>query len=148
MARKAPAKKDKLNDYKKPGRHLTLPEILDGIERSEGTVTSVADTLGVARNTVYHWIEIHPEVGPAIKDCREKMKDFVESQLLKNIKAQDTTSIIFFLKTQGKDRGYIERQETHHSGGIDLKPAGELTDDQLSAIAQGNPSGSGKGTPS
>jgi hypothetical protein len=31
------------------------------------------------------------------------------------------TGIIFYLKTQAKDRGYIERQELDHSGKLELE---------------------------
>jgi hypothetical protein len=41
----------------------------------------------------------------------EIMTDLAESKLMENIKNNDTTSIIFRLKTKGKNRGYIERQE-------------------------------------
>jgi len=41
--------------------------------------------------------------------------DFAESQLHKQIKEGNSTSTIFYLKTKGKKRGYIERQEHDHT---------------------------------
>ena len=37
--------------------------------------------------------------------------DFAESQLHKQIRDGNSTATIFFLKTKGKKRGYVERQE-------------------------------------
>ena len=39
---------------------------------------------------------------------------------MNRIKSDDTTAMIFYLKTQGKERGYIERQEVEHSGAVDV----------------------------
>ncbi len=48
--------------------------------------------------------------------------DFAESQLYKQIKEGSTAATIFYLKTKGKKRGYIERQEIEHNGSVSVKP--------------------------
>ena len=44
-------------------------------------------------------------------DIADITLDFVESQLHQQIKDKDTAATIFYLKTKGKKRGYIEKQE-------------------------------------
>jgi hypothetical protein len=39
------------------------------------------------------------------------MIDDAESEIYKQFKKGNTAALIFFLKTQGKQRGYVERQE-------------------------------------
>ena len=46
--------------------------------------------------------------------------DFAESELMKLIKDGNVAATIFFLKTQGKARGYIERQEVTGADGAPI----------------------------
>ena len=59
------------------------------------------------------------------EDATESLVDLVESKLIENIKENDNTSIIFFLKTKGKKRGYIEKQEIEH-----IRPISEIEFDE------------------
>ena len=43
--------------------------------------------------------------------ARESSVDLAESELMKAIRAGNMTAIIFFLKTQGRSRGYVERSD-------------------------------------
>lgn len=52
----------------------------------------------------------------AVDELSNVALDFAESQLHQQIKGGNPTAIIFYLKTKGKKRGYVERQEISHEG--------------------------------
>ena len=90
---------------------LTVEKITPLIEEYMGNLSLVARKLGVSRTTVYNFLENKPTLKVVLIDAREKMIDNVESKLYSKALDGDTTAMIFFLKTQGKSRGYVERQE-------------------------------------
>jgi len=90
---------------------LKAEKILPLIEEYNGNLSLVARKLGVSRTTVYKFMEDRPTIKQALSEAREKMVDNVESKLYSKALDGDTTAMIFFLKTQGKSRGYVERQE-------------------------------------
>jgi hypothetical protein len=73
-------------------------------------MTVIAKSLGVERVTLYKWIE-DEALEDAVIEGRNARLDFAENKLDKKIESGDTTAIIFLLKTLGKERGYVERQE-------------------------------------
>lgn len=87
------------------------------IKQSQGFVTTAAKKLGISRTQLYNIINKHSTVKEALIDAREEMKDFAEAQLFKNIRDGKETSLIFYLKTQAKERGYVERQEISGADG-------------------------------
>ena len=64
-----------------------------------------------SKSTVYEYLKRYPDLQNVLDEARESAIDFVESALMKAIEADNLTAIIFFLKTQGKSRGYNERPE-------------------------------------
>ena len=46
------------------------------------------------------------------------MLDFGEHKLMERVAKGDTLATMFLLKTKGKRRGYIERQEVAHEGDV------------------------------
>jgi hypothetical protein len=52
-----------------------------------------------------------------VEDISSMAIDICEAELWKLIKEGNSTAIIFFLKTKGKVRGYVERQELTGSDG-------------------------------
>lgn len=76
-----------------------------------GIVTSAAKDVGIDRTTHYLWLKEDEDYRLAVESIQDITLDFAESQLHKLIKNDDTTATIFYLKTKGKKRGYIERIE-------------------------------------
>ncbi len=64
----------------------------------------------------------------SIDDIREISVDNVESALYKSAIEGNTTAQIFYLKTQGKNRGYVERQEITGYEGMPNSVKVEITD--------------------
>lgn len=56
----------------------------------------------------------------AQKQAKESLIDFAEGVLKKKVREEDLTALIFFLKTQGRYRGYQEKQEIEHSGQVNI----------------------------
>lgn len=86
-------------------------QFLEVIPGSGGFITTIARKVGCSRRTVYNAIDRYSSVKQAIIDEKDSLKDMAENELLRQIKGGNTTAAIFYLKTQAKDRGYIERQE-------------------------------------
>jgi len=92
------------------GTYTYSPEqMIEALRQSRGLVSLAAEMMGCARQTVYEYMEAFPEIRQAREDARHGMLDVAEGMLFKKIQEGDMTAIIFYLKTQGKDRGYIER---------------------------------------
>ena len=72
-------------------------------------ISETAAAIGIDRNTYYRWRDEDEEFRDTIENAREATIDFAECQLLKQIKEGNITAFIFFLKTRGRSRGYVER---------------------------------------
>ena len=84
--------------------------MIAAMEKALGVVTTACKTVGISRQTHYNWLQ-DPDYAAAIEDVSEVAVDFAESHLHKLIKEGNPAATIFFLKTKGKNRGYVERQE-------------------------------------
>lgn len=100
--------------------------LLEAMTKSLGIVTTACKQADVGRTTYYQWLREDPEFKKAVADIKDIALDFAESQLHKQIQEGNTTATIFFLKTQGKSRGYVERQEIEMQ---EKKPLTWFTDD-------------------
>lgn len=71
---------------------------------------------------MYNWIEADEELQNAIDEIREELLDFVESKFFNLIRKGDKGAMIFFLKTIGKHRGYVEKYDFQGNIKLDELP--------------------------
>ena len=97
----------------------TAEQIINALTEAEGYVSKAASILKCTPRTVYNYRDRYVSVAEAWEAIREKRHDFVENALHKQIRDGNVTATIFYLKTQAKHRGYVERQELT---GADAEP--------------------------
>lgn len=92
--------------------------IIEALEKSLGVVTTACKVVGIGRTQFYQWLKDDEEFAQEVDDIQNIALDFAESQLHKQIGDGSTAATIFYLKTKGKKRGYIERQEITGADGM------------------------------
>tara|TARA_R100001443_G_scaffold24074_1_gene36194 strand:- start:376 stop:729 length:354 start_codon:yes stop_codon:yes gene_type:complete len=98
-------------------RHIKKEAMLQALENSLGVVTVACKKTETPRSTYYKWLKEDKEFAQAVKEIENVALDFAESQLHTQIKDGSTSATIFYLKTKGKKRGYVERSELDLSSG-------------------------------
>jgi hypothetical protein len=102
------AKENKIQQHKKA--------LLEALSKSLGVVTTACQMVNIDRSTFYKYVNEDPDFKAAVGDIDNEALDFAESKLHDQIRKGDTTAIIFYLKTKGKGRGYIEKTQVENSG--------------------------------
>lgn len=85
--------------------------VIQAMEKSMGIVTHACKMAEISRETFYKWMREDDQFQELVTQATEQAKDFVESKLYEQISKGNVPSIIFYMKTKCKDRGYIERTE-------------------------------------
>lgn len=112
MSKRKPASKKQRLGGRKPILQVEL--VAAALIQLSGNITAVANRFGVARASVQEMIAKNENLQKVLASARKTMVDQVESRFYADCLKdgpQYQTSRIFFLKTQAKDRGYIEKQE-------------------------------------
>ena len=105
------------NGNGKNGKY-TAQQMAGAIWKAEGNLSSAARTLGCSRTTVHAYVNKYVTVCQAYDEANDIFLDEAESQLRRAVRKGSLPAIFFALKTKGKSRGYVERQEvTGKDGG-------------------------------
>lgn len=79
-------------------------------------VREAANVIGVSHQTVSRWRRVYPTFAEALERCTDQAIDYAESRMFKLMEAEDRVAalmIMFYLKTKGKKRGYVEGGRDH-----------------------------------
>ncbi len=102
--------------------------VLEALNNSLGVVTDALKSTNLSRTQFYKWMKDDPDFKADVEEVQNVAIDFAESQLYSLISEKNPTAVIFYLKTKGKHRGYIERIENVNS---QKDPFSEMTDEEI-----------------
>jgi hypothetical protein len=98
-------------------------------------ISLTCKAIGCTRRTYDYWLANNPLFKTMVRDCQEAQLDLAESFLQKKIQEGDVASTIFFLKTKGRHRGYVEKIETENlNRNIDARDISNLPDEDLDSL--------------
>ena len=133
-------------ENKQQNSTLKKNAMLKALESTLGVVTSACEVVGIDRRTHYRWMNEDEAYRVQVESLTDLAVDFAESQLFELIKgahrevstpdgeviriqdAPNTSATIFYLKTRGKKRGYVERTEL---AGVNDAPIQIIINDKL-----------------
>jgi hypothetical protein len=85
--------------------------MIEALKKNLGSVTHASRLIGIGRTTHYYWLNTDSEYKKEAEEIEDYVTDMVENALYNKILVdKDTQCIIFYLKTKGAKRGYIERR--------------------------------------
>lgn len=120
-------------------------KLLDMLKTTLGVVETACQRAGIGRTTHYDWLKRDKKYRAEVNSIEDVALDFGETQLHKLMMGYtqpdtkvflnsdskqpilvpivkhigpDAGAVIFFLKSKGKKRGYVEKSQVEHSGHI------------------------------
>lgn len=98
-----------------------LNEIVEVYEKKAGHISATCSACNIGRRTFYRYLENDSKFKEKIEEINEALVDLAESKLLQLINDGDRESILFMLRTKGKDRGYGSSQDVKLTGGLKVE---------------------------
>ncbi|CAB5217813.1 hypothetical protein UFOVP203_18 [uncultured Caudovirales phage] len=118
-------------------KDITKEAFIIAYRENFGNITISCQACGISRTMYQNWMKNDMEFRKTLAEIEpeEIMLDWGEHKLMERITKGDTLATMFLLKTKGKRRGYIEKQEIVHEADVVkqitvnvLKPGASLED--------------------
>jgi len=85
---------------------------LDLLSRNMGMVYQTCKTSGIPYHMHKKWLETDPVYARNIESIENMAIDFAEATLLSLIKDKNPQATMFYLKTKGAKRGYLDKDDS------------------------------------
>ena len=116
-------------------------DIIKALEETHGMIYLAASALGCSPHTVYRHAAKNPKVQDVIDSYRGKLVDKAELKLEQAVMNGEPWALTLTLKTLGKQRGYVERQEVTGADGAAHKIEVEYINSPASTASVSSESG-------
>lgn len=114
-----------------PKRTVPGPVIEAALWDSYGVVSKAAELLAYDRTALSRRIAKSERLKAARQAGRERLVDVAETGLAISVEKREAWAITLALKTLGKSRGYVERQELDALFALVEKDPADMTDEEL-----------------
>lgn len=101
-------------------QRYTVDEVCDALNATRGQKTLAGERLGCSDETVNNYEKRYVRVRQVIEHHRNRRLDVAESKLDTAVENGEAWAVMFMLRTVGKSRGYVERQEVSGPDGTAL----------------------------
>ncbi len=88
---------------------------LELYQKKACNISSACSGTNITRQTYYNWRGKNEDFNKDCHNLEEALLDMAESKLYQAVLDGNTAELIFFLKTKGQSRGYIEKQWFDHT---------------------------------
>jgi hypothetical protein len=102
-------------------RRISNNEMIAAIQEAHGLVLVAATRLGCSTSTIYRRADRFASVRDALQSAREEIVDLAEAKLYQAVQAGEAWAVTLVLRTLGRRRGYVERQELSGADGQSLE---------------------------
>ena len=119
-----------------PKPRYTPAQVITALHGARGMVSGAARALKCDPDTVRNYVKRYPTVAAAMQEERETTTDIAELALYRAIEAGESWAVRYYLSTQGKARGYVERAELTGADGKALAVDVQLNADSLARLWQ------------
>jgi len=103
------------------GVKFSNQQIVDAVSSVNGMVYLAARKLGCNPQTIYNRMAKSPTIREAVDNARGELIDISEQKLRGSVMNGEPWAVAMVLKTLGKHRGYVERQEVTGADGGKLQ---------------------------
>lgn len=97
---------------------ITVEKFREALKNSRGSITLIAERIGVLRDAVYKFINKHPNLKTELE--HEKSKRLTTALMVLDKKLQDgdmdAVKIVLLKSKAGREEGFGEHIELEHSG--------------------------------